>query len=259
MSRNDKRAANFTGPVTSSSAAKSESRKQAALLAKAQQRKERRNRTLLMTLAGVLVAALVVGGTIFALSRDSTGGATPPQVTADGGFVVGNAAAPVTVQVVEDFQCPVCKQFETTSGDLLDQYAAGSDVKVEYRGIAFLDRSSTTGYSTRALNTSACVMGQGTDVWKEFHRQMYLQQPAEGSAGLPNSELIAIAAAAGADEAAVSSCVNDATYEDWTKSTTTRAFDNGVSGTPTLFVNGTKVDGFSAAALQAAVTAAQAS
>lgn len=259
MSRNDKRAAKFTGPMTSTSASKSESRQQAALLAKAQQRKERRNRTLLMTLAGVLVAALVVGGTIFALSRGGSTGTAPPQVTADGGFTIGDADAPVTVQVVEDFQCPVCKQFEATSGDVLNQYAAGSDVKVQYRGIAFLDRASTTDYSTRALNTSACVMGQGEDVWKEFHRQMYLQQPAEGSAGLPDSELISIAVTAGADESAVTSCVNDSTYKDWTKSTTDKAFDDGVTGTPTLFVNGTQVDGFTTEALQAAVAAAQTS
>lgn len=259
MSRKDKRAATFTGPVKSTSASTSASRQKASLLAKSRQRKDRRNRTLLMTLAGVVVAALIVGGTVFALSRGGSTGAAPPQVTADGAFSIGNADAPVTVQVVEDFQCPVCQQFEAAAGDILDQYAAGSDVDVQYRGIAFLDRASTTDYSTRALNTSACVMGQGTDVWKDFHRQLYLQQPAEGSAGLPDSELISIAVAAGADKAAVTSCVDDSTYQDWTTSTTAKAFDDGVTGTPTLFVNGTVVDGFTPEALQAAVAAAQTS
>lgn len=256
MARNDKRSATFTGEVRSTAAERSAARQQAAQLAKQQQAREKRNRTLLITLAGLVVAALIVGGTVFALSRSSEPGLAPPAATADGSFVVGNPDAPVTVQVVEDFQCPACQAFEAAAGDVLDEYAAGDEVNIEYRGIAFLDRASTTNYSTRALNASACVMGEGEEVWKEFHRQMYLQQPAEGTAGLPDSDLVRIATEAGADEAAVSSCVEDSTYDDWAGSTTEQSADDGVDSTPTVFVDGEVVEVTSVESLTSAVDAA---
>ncbi len=228
------------------------------------EKKRRRRNTIIQVLVVTVVVAAVIGGTVLALrSSDSTTAAgaaasAPSAVTPDGSYVVGSPDAPVTVQVVEDFQCPVCQQFETAFGETLDEYAQGTDVKVEYRGIAFLDRASTTNYSSRALNASACVMEAGdTDVWKEFHRQMYLQQPAEGGAGLPNSQIVSIASAAGADD--ISSCVDDDTYADWVTATTKASSDDDVTGTPTVFVNGTKLDGFAPADVQAAVDEALAS
>lgn len=239
---------------------------------KAQQQSQRRKRGIVQGVAALVVVAVVIGVVVFVLGRNDDNGpssaqdftgatptvssdadGSPASLSDDGGFVVGNPDAPVTVTVVEDFQCPVCQQFEAQSGDQLASYAAGDDVKVEYRGIAFLDRMSSTDYSTRALNASACVMDSGADVWTKFHEQLFLQQPPEGGDGLPDDQLVSIAADAGADEAAVQSCVADGTFTDWTAATTQAAFDDGVSGTPTLFVNGKKLSSFDGTELQNAV------
>lgn len=87
----------------------------------------------------------------------------------------------MTVQVVEDFQCPVCKAFEAQAGSQLAEWIAGDEVAVEYRGVAFLDNASSTQYSTRALNASACVASESPDAWLDFHTAMYEQQPEEGA------------------------------------------------------------------------------
>ena len=249
MARNNPRSANLSGPdgpkpprpAKGGAAAKSEARERASRLAQEQARARKRRLLLTQGGIGLLVAVVVVAAVVLVLSRGGGGSddaAAPPQVTADGSFVVGNPDAPVTLQMVEDFQCPVCKQFESTNQDLLDSYAAGDDVKLEYRGISFLDGMSSTKYSTRALNASACVMGQGTDVWRAFHKALYEQQPPEQGDGLPDSELIDIATTAGADPSAITSCIEDEKYADWVKSTTDKSGDDGVSGTPTLFVDG---------------------
>jgi protein-disulfide isomerase len=220
----------------------------------------RRRRTIAIQVGVVVVVvAAIIGGTVFALqSSDDAPAAAPSGVTADGGYVVGDPDAAVTVEVVEDFQCPACKSFEEASGGVLDELAETDGVNVEYRGIAFLDRASTTDYSSRALNASACVIeAADTEVWREFHRQMFLQQPPEGGAGLPDSDLVRIAEDAGAED--VESCIRDMTFGDWVESTTDEAFDNGVSGTPTLFVNGEVVEDVSPAGIQAAVDEALAS
>lgn len=222
-----------------------------------EEEQRRRRRTVLIQVAVVAVVVVaVLGATIIALQSSdddaAVAGTAPTGVTADGGYVIGNPEAPVSVQVVEDFQCPVCQQFEAVAGAMLDEYASGGDVHVEYRGIAFLDRASSTDYSSRALNASACVIeASSAEVWSDFHRELFVQQPPEGGAGLPDSTLVSIAEDAGASD--VESCINDRSYADWVRATTDAAFDDDVEGTPTVFVNGEKLPDFDPATIQAAV------
>jgi protein-disulfide isomerase len=235
-------------------------RRAAAAAAAAERQKQAKRRTLRIQIGvGALLVAAVVGVTALVLSlRGPDGDATPPAgVTADGGVLFGSADAPVTVVAVEDFQCPVCKVFEEESGGQLAEYQAGDEVAVEYRPIAFLDRASSTDYSSRAANAAACVLDDaGPDAWLEMHGSLFAEQPAEGGEGLPDSRLVEMAEAAGADRDAVEGCVEDRTFGDWVEQVTDAAFDGEVTGTPTLFVNGDKLEGFALETLQEAVEAA---
>lgn len=250
-SKPQKNNANATGRVRS-----------AAIIAE-QRRKEKRRRMLVQAGIGAVVVAAVLGTTVAVLGSqdDSDPVAAPPGMTDRGGVVVGSATAPVTVTVVEDFGCPHCKAFEDDAASLLAGYAAGTEVKVEYRGIAFLDRAFSTDYSTRALNASACVAADtDVDTWKKFHDGLFAEQPAEGSAGLDDDRLTAIAADSGADDDAVAGCIADGDYRSWTKSVTDATLGHdGVEGTPTVFVDGELVENPSAASIEAAVTKAQTS
>lgn len=77
-----------------------------------------------------------------------------------------------------------------------------------------------------------------------------------GGAGLTDEAITALATRAGAD-ASVGSFIADQRYVDWTASTSKSAASDGVTGTPTIFVNGEQLDGFQLADVQAAVAAAQ--
>ena len=235
---------------------RSEAARKAAEMVHAQQAQARRRTVLVQAGVAALVVVVVLVVTI-AVLRAQDGAepsAVPPQVDDRGALVLGNPEAAVTVEVVEDFQCPACRAFEAAVGDLLRSYVEGDDVQVAYRGIAFLDRASSTDYSSRSLNASACVMGEGDEVWSRFHRSLFEQQPPEGGAGLGDDQLVRLAGAAGADEDAVRTCVEDGTYADWVASTTTQAGDDGVQGTPTVSVNGEELQDTSA--LEATVDAA---
>jgi protein-disulfide isomerase len=237
---------------------RSETARKAAEVMRAQQAQTRRRTVLIQ--AGVAVAAviavLLVTVAYLASTDDEAPAATPSAVDDRGAFVVGNPDAPVTVEVVEDFQCPACQAFEQVASDLLTSYAEGEEVNVAYRGIAFLDRASSTDYSSRALNASACVMAEGEDVWTQYHRTLFAQQPPEGGAGLTDEKLIELAVDSGADEDGVRTCVEDRTYADWARATTQQAGDDGVNGTPTVFVNGEELDENTPEAIGAAVDAA---
>ncbi len=206
---------------------------------------ERRKRTLTVSAVAVAVIVIVVGAFVFIQTRSSS-----PTVAAAGvhgstgnyGFVVGKADAPASLVVYEDFQCPVCKSFEDTDSAMMDKKVADGTLKVEYRPIAILDRMSSTDYSSRAANASACVRNAtDSDTWKAYHDLLYKNQPAESSAGLTDEQLTTYATQAGAKAPAVGTCISGDTYQDWVSSATDAASKAGVSGTPTVTLNGQNV------------------
>jgi protein-disulfide isomerase len=208
----------------------------------AQQAAERRRRVIVVSLSVLAVlAAVIVTAIVVQNSRTqpSAPAAGVPGTTANYGVLVGQPSAPVHVVVYEDFQCPFCRQFESASSATLQQYVADKRVSVEYRPIAFLDQSSTTQYSTRSLNAAACVTADGgSDAFLKFHDLLYANQPAEGSAGLPNSQLIQYARQAGVSGPQVQSCINNEQYRGWTVGATDASSKAGVTGTPTILING---------------------
>jgi protein-disulfide isomerase len=115
---------------------------------------------------------------------------------------------------------------------------ADGKVKVDYHMVAFLDHSSTTDYSSRALNAGMAVLSTaGPDAFLKFHEIAYANQPAEGTAGVPDSTLIQWAVQAGADEATVTPLINDNVYHQWVVNATDQMSKDGVNGTPTVYIN----------------------
>ena len=213
--------------------------------AAAQAAAQRRRRTVVgaVSAAVVLVVALVVV-VLVQTNRTSTDAtaAAPPGTTDGYAFAVGPADAPVTVDVYEDFQCPVCAQVEATTGSTFASLVDAGTVQLRYHGMAFLDRASTTDYSTRALNAAAVVAESGTESYRAFHDLLFANQPAEGTAGLSDDQLIEYAAQAGATGAAVESGIRDLRYGDWVAAATEQASKDGVTGTPTVLVDGAPLD-----------------
>ena len=229
--------------------------------AAARARAERNRRTIRGALAGGVVVLLALVAVILVQShRTSTSAtaATPPNLT-DGVFVVGSASAPVTLDLYEDFQCPNCKAFEAETGSTIAQLVAAGTVQAHYHGMAFLDTSANDKYSTRALNAAAVVFGAGgPTAFQAFHDLLFSNQPAEGGSGLTDDQLVQYATQAGATGTSVKQAITSLKYGDWVKTATDQASKDGVTGTPTVFVNGTKLADTSVAGLTAAVSSASA-
>jgi protein-disulfide isomerase len=230
--------------------------------AAARARAERRGRTVLGGIAAaVAVLVVLVAVILVQTARTSTSAqAAVPANTVDGTVIsVGSAGAPVTVDLYEDFQCPICKAFEDGSGSTIAQLVADGTVQVHYHGMAFLDTSANGDYSTRALNAAAVVVATaGPEAFQTFHDLLYANQPAEGGSGLTDAQLVQYAAQAGATGSSVEQDIRDLTYGDWVKTATDQASKDGVTSTPTVLVDGQELANPSAAGLTAAVTAAAA-
>lgn len=222
--------------------------------------RERRRRTLLRGIGAAVVLAAVVGiGIAVQAQRNAVDGPTvaPSGLTADGGFLVGQAAAPVEVLVYEDFQCPACAAFEEQSGSALAELVQSGAIRVEYRPIAFLDRASTDRYSTRALNAAACLIDTAPGAFPGFHEALFAHQPSEGGPGLSDNQLVSLAVEAGADENQVHDCVTAMGFENWTRQATDEASRSGINQTPAVLVDGQRLARWSPQGIRAAVEAAR--
>jgi protein-disulfide isomerase/uncharacterized membrane protein YphA (DoxX/SURF4 family) len=197
---------------------------------------------------------------------DSDVGTT--NATAATGVRVGNQQAPVLVDVYEDFQCPVCNDLEQSglATDLAAKVKA-TNIKVNYHVMSFLDSlSGGNKYSSRAANAGYCASDQTPEAFGKFHDILFgkssgaKNQPAEGSKGKPDSQLIAWGKEAGITSAAFSTCVTSNQHKDLVTAVTEEASKRGVNGTPTIFVAGARVgsegDTVTVAQVDAAISAA---
>ncbi|AGL14810.1 thioredoxin domain-containing protein [Actinoplanes sp. N902-109] len=232
-------------------------RTQAKRIVQQQRAKERQRRITIWTsvavVAVLVIAGLVGWGIAAGQENDKTAGLVTPSVAVDDGTAFAVGTGPVTVDVYEDFMCPHCEEFETAAGSTIDQLVAANKVTVRYHPIAILDGASSTQYSTRSAAASAAAAVGGK--FSEYHKALFANQPAEGSAGLDDAKLVELGKSAGLGDD-FAKAVDDGTYKAWATKATDTAAARGVTSTPTVRVAGKALDAPTAAALTAAVDAA---
>lgn len=97
---------------------------------------QRRNLAIITVI--VVVAALAAVAVIL-ISSNSTSAAgrdysnIPQSRTEDGGFVLGNPDAPITIVEFADFTCPHCQEYAETIHRFIDEFVATGKAKLEYR------------------------------------------------------------------------------------------------------------------------------
>ena len=164
---------------------------------------------------------------------------TPPSpVVAPG--AEAEEGQPVKVIAYIDFICPVCLRFEETYNEALTSLRNEGKITMEYRPLGFLDRQSSTNYSSRSANAAACVADTAPDKYADYVNVLFENQPAEGGAGLSDDKLKSLASDIGAD---INSCVDDKTFRPYVKYSTELAANTGITGTPTVFIDGKQWDG----------------
>jgi protein-disulfide isomerase len=187
--------------------------------------------------------------TIAPILRGASG---TPGVAVDGGLPVFlEGAEGPRIDVWVDYHCPYCRIFDAANGAQIDELVAAGRATLVVHPIAILDRVSLgTRYSTRAANASACVAQEARTAFPAFHRLLFAVQPEEGTEGLTDEELIALAKQAGADSEGAASCIVDHRYAAWVSVMTDAAVEDpalarpgGRFGTPTVLVDGVRYDG----------------
>lgn len=175
------------------------------------------------------------------------------------GNTIGKADAPVTLEVYEDFQCPVCAQYSLgVEPILVNQYVLAGTLLIVHHDIAILGRGGSDDESKLTATGAACASTQG--MYWDYAHWVYNNQDGENAGGFRRERLTSIAEAAGLDGAAFGSCLSDATQIQKVADVTNQAIGLGISSTPTMYLAGQQIVGLqSAQQLGALIEAAAAS
>ena len=205
-----------------------------------QEAKERKVRNLITY--GILgVAVLAIVGVIVAValtSRNAPVAQDGGAATGDYTLVAGKPDAPVTISIYQDYMCPYCGNFERANRDDLESMVADGTAKVEFHVMNFLDDASQgTKFSSRAANALVAVAKAEPDKIMAFNAALFDAQPSEGSAGLSDAQIADLARQAGVSNDVIATFAQMANQQFVDRSTTA-AFDSGVTGTPSVKING---------------------
>jgi protein-disulfide isomerase len=200
-----------------------------------------------ISVAVVVVLALIAGLVVWMNAASNAPGEAPQAsniVTETGAIVVGDGESANVISTYIDFMCPVCKQFEDLYGSTIEGLVADGSASLEVHPISILDRASQgTQFSTRSASAAYCVAVEDAEAVLPFVQTMFENQPAEGTAGLTDAQILEIASGIGVS--GIDECVTSGRYMDYvtdiTEETPVRP-DAGGIGTPTVLLNGEFVD-----------------
>lgn len=216
------------------------------------ERQRRRMRTL-ASAGGVVIVGLLVATIAVAIRSAGNAGSAavtptasvvvPANAAASGAIRIGQAAAPVKVEIYLDYMCPYCGQFEQANSAEIRRLVQAGTARVELHPLSFLDQQSGgTRYSTRAANAMATVADRSPESVLAFNEALYTEQPDEGSKGLSDGQIAALASKAGVPQDVVDAFTSR-TFEPWVAESTRAAFAAGITGTPTVKINGAVYEG----------------
>ncbi len=159
--------------------------------------------------------------------------------------VRGNKDAKVTIVNYDDFQCPFCaRMHETLTEDILKTY--GGKVKVIYKDYPLTEIHT---WAKHAAVDSGCLNQLSQAAYWDFADSIHasargISQTKGTAEQFAAVDKIALEEGhkAGVNEAQLQACVKDQ-KDDSVRASMTEAELLGVSATPTMFINGQKLDG----------------
>lgn len=154
----------------------------------------------------------------------------------EGQPVLGSADAKISVVEFGDYKCPACKDWaEVIYPELMADYVDTGKVKFSFMQFPFLGQDSlTAAYASELMSTNY------PDAFWTFHEEIYKQQGDERTLWATPDKLAEIAALAvpDLDQEAFKEQLGDNQYMQQAEEDRGIGEKAGVSGTPSVYVNG---------------------
>jgi protein-disulfide isomerase len=221
---------------------------------------------LLWTAVALVIGAVVIGGAWVITQKPAAGSSlaspipprvlTPTDIPANG-ETLGQADAPVTLDVYSDFQCPGCQAFALEiAPKLVEQYVRPGKARIAWHDYTLVDLLVGHGTESRdAANAAMCASDQGK-FWR-YHDWLYANQFGEGVGSFTLDRLKYIGSQMGLNTDQFNRCVDDGQHDKEIEAAQ-EAIPSEVQqrGTPSIMVNGTLINSYALDVLQAAIDGA---
>ncbi len=155
-----------------------------------------------------------------------------------GAPALGPANAPISIVVFSDFQCPMCRQEAEVIHKQIGE-AFPTQVRVYFRDFPL---ESLHNWARAAAVAGRCVYKQNPAAFWDYHDWIYENQQYIGLDNL-NSKIQEFATAKGVDGMQLSRCIESKVTDPEVKASLAVGNSLALNSTPTIFVNGRRIDG----------------
>jgi protein-disulfide isomerase len=173
---------------------------------------------------------------------------TMSKIDTTGRPVRGNKDAKITIVNYDDFECPFCARMHTAIVDVLKQY--GNQVKVIYKDYPLTEIHP---WANRAALDSDCLAVQNGDAYWDFADYVHSNQASitgkeehrtdAGMADAVDKVTLDIGHKHNLNADQLQACIKNQSQSATLKQSVTEANGLDVSATPTMFVNGERLEG----------------
>lgn len=205
---------------------------------KAQKAQDRKASSRSALIWGIVVIVIIV--ILYGVIRLAKPGITTNQPTllidevAVTDNTLGEATAPVTIIEYSDFQCPACRQYYPVVRELEEHF--GEHLQVVYRH-----------YPLRSIHPHANLAAQAAEAaghqgafW-EMHDLLFERQPDWSAGGAQKRTFITYAEELGLDVDQFATDLDSKEVKDIVENGFRSAQQNGLTGTPSFFLNGQRI------------------
>ncbi|MFT4313422.1 MAG: DsbA family protein [Candidatus Woesearchaeota archaeon] len=201
--------------------------------------KRRKNKSL-PTIIGIgVVFAIIVAFFITQIEPPiSTEGLPPFTLTQPHEFDNTQGDGPIFFIKYSDFQCPACASFSPLLKQMMDDY--GEHITFAYRHFPLKQQFANSVQAARASEAAA-----RQDAFWEYHDTLFAQQREWANVGNPTPFFVRYATELGLDEAQFRADLADPEIAAIVEHSYQHAISQGMSGTPSLYLNGRPLQGIS--------------
>ncbi len=193
-----------------------------------------------MGLAGVgaLVVIALLGSQLVNMN---SGPGNSAELSIEDEPMTGNPDANITIVEFGDFQCPYCAQFaQQTYPQIVNNYIESGQVNMVWKDYPLTEIGHE--WARPAAMTMECVYREGgDDAFWNVKEKVFANQNSLSS-GNVESEIIGYAEEENVSSDAVQSCLDNGNPGQEVDQDKSDGRSSGVSGTPTIFVNGQEIN-----------------
>lgn len=138
--------------------------------------------------------------------------------------------------------------------NIVDQYVKTGKVRFQFQDFPFIGNNHNPNESLLAAQAADCAANQNK-FWL-YHDTLYENQPPENSGKVTTGYLKNVAKTVGLDTNQFDQCLDSHATADHVQQELSQAQQLGLTGTPTVFVNGQKLSSATWDSVKAAIDAA---